>query len=84
LTNAVRHSQGSLIAIALKLRDGSLEAEVTDNGIGLNAETVPGSGGAGMRNIRQRLANLGGTSNWEPGPQGRGLAVRLSLPIRPT
>jgi signal transduction histidine kinase len=65
LTNAVRHSQGSLITIALKLHDGSLEAEVIDNGIGLNGKAPLGSGGAGLRNIRQRLANLGGTSSWE-------------------
>ena len=80
LANALRHSGGDRIRIALRWRDG-LEATVEDNGRGLGASDAPG---VGIRSMRERAAELGGRFELTPGrlSGGGGTRVRVHFPRR--
>lgn len=58
VNNAIKHSQAGVIIVNGQLLSGVLHIEVTDNGTGFNAEK--NSMGNGLRNIRQRTAELRG------------------------
>jgi two-component system NarL family sensor kinase len=74
LTNAVRHSTASRIVVRL-LCDVDLSVEVDDDGLGV-ADWVPGVGITGMH---ERAAELGGSCEAGPGPDGG--RIRVSLPL---
>jgi signal transduction histidine kinase len=58
MQNAVKHGVGAtLISVALS-DDGRLRFEVADNGAGFDATATPS--GAGLANMRDRLAAVGG------------------------
>lgn len=77
LTNVVRHAQAHTCSIRFTL-DNGLCMEVCDNGRGI----PPGRrGGVGLTSIRERAAELGGTSEIEAIPAGgTRIFVRLPLP----
>ncbi|MFY9578124.1 MAG: ATP-binding protein, partial [Gaiellaceae bacterium] len=76
LTNAARHAGARTCTVRIQ-RNGVLELEVLDDGKGLLADRVPG---VGLRSMRERAAELGGTFAIGPGPAG-GTLVRARLPI---
>lgn len=76
LMNVVRHAQAHQCTIRLTRAD-TLVVEVTDDGKGLSNEH---SVGIGLRSIRERAIELGGTCSIERLPtQGTRLMVRLPL-----
>ncbi|MDP9427880.1 MAG: sensor histidine kinase [Actinomycetota bacterium] len=77
VTNALKHAPGSRIAVRLTGGDGSLRAEVSDDGPGLaGAARTTG----GLRGLRDRVESLHG--NFEVcGAAGRGTVVRASFPV---
>ncbi|MGQ0574860.1 MAG: histidine kinase [Pseudonocardia sp.] len=76
LTNVVRHANASTCRVHVAL-DGRLNVEVVDDGSGL---PDPVSCGAGLRSLRERAAELGGTCSIARGPVG-GTVVRAELPV---
>ncbi len=76
LTNVARHARASRCRLRLTM-NGSLDLEVIDNGIGLSKAGPPG---VGMSSIRERAAELGGTSSIGPG-HSSGTRVFVQLPI---
>jgi signal transduction histidine kinase len=77
LTNVVRHAQAHTCSIRFTL-DNGLCMEVYDNGRGIPAGR---RGGVGLTSIRERAAELGGTSEIEAIPAGgTRIFVRLPLP----
>jgi two-component system, NarL family, sensor kinase len=78
MTNAARHSGATSITVRLALRGGEgLSIEVSDDG------TAPGSSwqaGFGLISMRERAAELGGSCEAGPGPDGGG-RVTASLPL---
>jgi signal transduction histidine kinase len=54
LSNVVRHAQASRVDVVIRVRDGQLLVEVTDNGRGGAVER------GGLRNLRGRADQLGG------------------------
>ncbi len=76
LTNVARHARASRCRLRLTM-NGSLDLEVIDNGIGLSKAGPPG---VGMSSIRERAAELGGTSSIGPG-HSNGTRVFVQLPI---
>jgi signal transduction histidine kinase len=76
--NAVRHARPTRCAVALVGRDGGLALEVADDGVGLPAGAV---GHVGLRSMRERAEELGGTIAFEV---DAGTAVRAFLPFIPT
>lgn len=76
-TNAVRHGSASRLAVSMTRRNGQVELSVRDNGTGFDPTTS--HAGAGLRHIRDRVAELGGTVNFDSAP-GAGAAVTVRVP----
>ena len=76
LTNAARHSGAGRRELRVAV-NGMLELEVEDNGRGV---VHPVGAGLGLRSMRDRADEVGGTLSVAAGPQG-GTLVRARLPI---
>jgi len=75
LENVSKHSQARQCAIRFANRDG-LEVEITDDGIGLPPNITPG---VGLRSMRERAEELGGSWRIEPCVNG-GTRILAHLP----
>jgi signal transduction histidine kinase len=75
LNNVTRHSEASQCKVSLALGN-SLRLEISDNGLGISQDHQPG---VGLRSMRQRAEELGGTFSLDSGP-GRGTRLIVSLP----
>jgi signal transduction histidine kinase len=81
LHNAVKHSGGTRVTLAVRLDRGSLEITVRDDGQGFDpGRPAAGVGHDGLANIRRRMEEVGGTCTIESAP-GRGTEVRLVRPL---
>ncbi|MCC6191292.1 MAG: sensor histidine kinase [Anaerolineales bacterium] len=78
LTNVVRHAAARTCAVRLRLDQG-LRLEIRDDGRGFPAGTPAG---VGLTAMRERAAELGGTSVIAPGDSG-GTVVAVQLPLPP-
>jgi two-component system sensor histidine kinase DesK len=75
VTNVMRHSQAKRCAIRISSRDGYITVEVVDNGRGGTLEA-----GSGLRGLRERVLERGGTLTAEPLPH-EGFRLRVTLPL---
>jgi signal transduction histidine kinase len=79
VTNACRHSGGSVVRVLCEQRDGHIELSVEDNGSGLSPS---GTGrGLGLSVMQYRARAIGAELHFET-PQGGGLRVTCRLPRR--
>ncbi|MEY2429917.1 MAG: hypothetical protein QOJ40_2802 [Verrucomicrobiota bacterium] len=77
LNNIVKHAQASEVWVRVAATGGVLRIAVEDNGCGF--EGSPEQNGAdGLRNMRQRVADIGGECRIESGT-GKGTKVTLTL-----
>ncbi|MFJ8912096.1 sensor histidine kinase [Amycolatopsis sp. NPDC102389] len=77
LTNVLKHAgPAASVTIVMRYEPGTLEIEVTDDGI---AAEEPSGSGHGIEGMRERVNVLGGTFDAGPRPE-RGFAVRATLP----
>ena len=75
VTNTLRHAQARCLDIVLENRDGMTVARVADDGCG-----NPGAAeGNGLRGMRERLAELGGTLSCGP-DEGKGFRLEMRVP----
>jgi PAS domain S-box-containing protein len=82
LTNVVRHSRASEVAIRLETRGGELHLRVDDNGLGFPQPVPDAAGGLGLKIMRYRAQMLGGDLVIESA-QGGGASIRCSFPMEP-
>ncbi|MBU9766275.1 sensor histidine kinase [Mycobacterium sp. TNTM28] len=80
MTNVRRHSGASALAVQLRPVAGSVQLCVADNGIGLHPDHVDGFG---LRGMRARLAQIGGTLSVST-PEGGGVRIVVAVPAGPT
>jgi signal transduction histidine kinase len=78
VTNVVRHAQASEVSIRLRVGPGDFALEIQDNGRG-PAGTAGKTTRNGMRNMRSRMEDIGGSFTIKPAPGG-GTIVRLTVP----
>jgi signal transduction histidine kinase len=78
LQNVAKHARrAARVTLRLRYRDGRLSVRIEDDGGGF--VHVRGREGAGLRNIRDRLASVGGKARISSTP-GRGTVVTVALP----
>ncbi len=80
LANVYRHGRASAISLRLAFAEGSIRLEVSDNGVGFSVPDEQAKSGRGLRNMRQRAAELGGTLDIASAP-GQGTRIAVVIPI---
>ena len=76
LTNVLHHAYARTVAVRVRL-DRDLRLEIRDDGVGFKGER---DGGIGLRSMRERAAELGGTFAVAGLPAG-GTVIRVTLPV---
>jgi ligand-binding sensor domain-containing protein/signal transduction histidine kinase len=79
VNNVVKHAQATEARIRLRLEAQQFIVEIEDNGRG-PAEAATKTGRNGLRNMRKRMEDVGGTFTMKPGAE-RGTIVQLTAPI---
>jgi PAS domain S-box-containing protein len=76
LSNVARHARATHVQVRVSVSD-RLELVVTDDGVGIPPDVVPGGGTV---NLRERAEGLGGAFLIEPGAP-RGTVLRWTVPL---
>lgn len=81
VVNALRHSRAATIAVEIENQPRAFLLRVTDDGIGIAAETLAGGrqGHWGLAGMRERAERLGARFEIASGP-GEGTSIELRLP----
>src|SRR5215210_322577 len=77
LTNSRRHSGARNVHVGLRVGEGQVLAEVSDDGSGFDPEAPPG---VGLRSMGERARAMGGTLDVDSEP-GKGTRVLISIPV---
>ena len=80
VNNVVKHAQASSAWVRLHMETGQFTLEIEDDGRGL-PDAARSSTRNGLKNMRKRLEDVGGSFTIEPAPN-RGTIVRLTVPVR--
>ena len=88
LNNVVKHASATRVRVCVRVAEGHrVELDVIDDGLGISADAVLEAarrGNLGLAYGRERVEALGGTMDIGLGPDGRGTAVAVVLPLRRT
>jgi signal transduction histidine kinase len=76
LANVVKYASASRAIVRISPRDGMLEVEVSDDGVG-GADTSKGSG---LRGLGDRVSAVGGRL-WVESPVGAGTTIGVEVPL---
>jgi signal transduction histidine kinase len=79
LTNAVKHSEASEVAVSIRLQGNALIAVVEDNGRGFDAGQIDGAR-HGLNNMTVRMNDLGGHCRVRTSP-GAGCRIEFEIPL---
>jgi signal transduction histidine kinase len=85
LANIRKHAQASQVILTLSYMEDMVSLDVLDNGVGFDAETIAErcarmtESGFGLRGMRERIAELGGTLLIESTPS-EGTTLAISVP----
>jgi ligand-binding sensor domain-containing protein/signal transduction histidine kinase len=87
LTNILKHSEATRVEISMNCSATALEVAASDNGKGFDCPELQQNGhdsgaasGEGLRNMYQRLVDIGGLCVIQSAP-GRGTRIRFVLPV---
>jgi signal transduction histidine kinase len=78
LQNIVKHANASVVFIKLELNDLTLSLQISDNGAGFLPELV--KSGNGLKNIRSRVAVIGGSVTQQAAP-GKGTEIDIQVSL---
>lgn len=87
-TNVLKHSKANQVDVTIDLNADTFEVTVSDNGSGFDVsstvalESSSGAAGDGLRNMKQRLSDIGGRCSIQSKP-GNGTVVEFVLPLAP-
>jgi signal transduction histidine kinase len=77
LANVRKHASAQMVAVRLGYAEGNVRLEVSDDGIGFDPVLI--DGGYGLRGMRGRVAEAGGTVTVRSEP-GQGTSVVVEVP----
>lgn len=81
LTNAVRHSEATVVEVRLDVQPGFATLEVEDDGVGFAArDSEARRAGMGIFSMRERIALVDGVLDIDSEP-GRGCCIRVRVPL---
>ncbi len=84
LTNIIRHAEASRVTLSISLRNGVIQGDVIDDGVGFDPSSIRISDqdeqGLGLLGMRERVEQFGGTLDVDSSP-GSGTRIRIRLPI---
>jgi signal transduction histidine kinase len=78
VTNVHRHARAARCVVRLEHAGDGVRLQVADDGVGIDPDVRPG---VGLRAVRERATDLGGTARIGPGPEG-GTVVEVTVPAR--
>jgi signal transduction histidine kinase len=78
LANVARHAAARRVEVAVRAREGAIEAIVRDDGVGFEASSA--SSGFGLLGMRERAMLMGGELELQTAP-GAGTTVRFIMPL---
>lgn len=78
MNNSVKHGGAKIFQVQLKIRNNQLGLAFSDNGKGFDREQIKKTGN-GLRNMEQRVREIGGTFNISSGQAGTSVAIELQL-----
>lgn len=81
LANVRQHARAQHATVTVTFADDAVTVDVVDDGVGFDPDSTAGSSGFGLRAMRARLAELGGSVRVESAP-GEGTAVVARLPLQ--
>jgi signal transduction histidine kinase len=81
LTNILRHAGATEVSVGFRAADGQVRLDVRDNGRGFGPEDLSKRTSFGVRGMRERVRDLGGTLEIASTPDG-GTQLSLQLPLR--
>ena len=83
LNNALKHAAATTVTLQLKVNEGQVQLEVSDNGKGFDPDLAVNKGGLGLTSMRERVGKLQGTFAILSAP-GQGTTVKVNLPLAET
>jgi PAS domain S-box-containing protein len=81
LHNAVKYSGQKHFDVQLNGKDGAIELEISDKGIGFDAATIENHEGLGLVSMSERIHQINGTFCIESEPT-TGTRIRVCVPLR--
>jgi signal transduction histidine kinase len=82
IINAIRHSRATELGLSLSQDDTTCHVSLIDNGVGFLMSSAEGSGGFGLKGMRERIEKVGGQLSIETAP-GKGTHLSMAVPLRP-
>ncbi|MFN2136847.1 MAG: GAF domain-containing sensor histidine kinase, partial [Candidatus Promineifilaceae bacterium] len=80
LNNALKHAGGSNIFVELSNDEDAVSLVIGDDGTGFDSDSVSERSGRGLKNMRARIAQLGGRLTIESSPEN-GTVIHAVLPL---
>lgn len=80
LHNALKYAQATEVRLTIELTGNALSISVTDNGRGFDGTVVPGHGN-GLRNMKRRMEEIGGTFVITSGAGGTEVTLQCPLQL---
>lgn len=82
LSNAQSHSQGDVIEVSLRVQAHGVQLSIRDNGRGAQSFTASDpQRGMGVRNIKARVAQHGGSCHWHADSNGVELLIEWPIDL---
>jgi PAS domain S-box-containing protein len=80
LNNALKHAMATSVVVRIRVENGQLELDITDNGTGFDLNAAGDRGGLGLVGMRERAERLGGMLTIQSTPgHGSQVHVRISV-----
>src|SRR5471032_2931632 len=80
LSNILQHARASMVRVELRQHMGMLSMTITDNGVGIRANSRNKIASFGLVGIEERISILGGQCSFSGSPNG-GTVVSVSVPV---